>query len=143
MSITMLNPYLNFNGDAKQAIALYESALGAKTEDLMRFGDVPDMTPNPAHRDRIMHAKLRLDQGIVMISDTMPDQPITARDGAQVQVCLHFSDTDDMARKFDALAAGGGKVDHALHDTFWGARYGQLTDRFGVQWLFHFHRQQT
>jgi hypothetical protein len=47
MSIKQLNPYLNFNGTAEKAIRRYESALGAKTEGLMRFGDIPGTTVAP------------------------------------------------------------------------------------------------
>ena len=69
-----------------------------------------------------------------MLSDTMPDMPVTTK--GNVQIALHFTDVTDMAKKFDALAAGG-TVTMALQDTFWGARFGMLTDAFGVQWMFN------
>ena len=133
MAIKQLNPYLQFNGTAAQAIQLYESALGAKTEALMRFADAPGMD-KPEHRDRIMHSMLRVGPGIIMVSDTMPGQPSTS--GGNIDVCLDFDDVDDMASKFNALAAGGA-VTTPLQDTFWGARFGTLTDAYGVKWMFN------
>ena len=59
MSITNLNPYLNFNGDADKAIKLYEKALGAKAENVMRWGDMPQGEGGqvkPEHKNRVMHA---------------------------------------------------------------------------------------
>lgn len=131
MTIQKLNPYLNFNGNAAEAIALYERALGAKTEQIMRFGDMPDM---PARqKDSVLHAALRLGEATLMVSDTMPEQPVTQ--GSASHVCLHFADARDMQKKFDALAVGG-KVSHPIHDAFFGAKFGTLTDAFGVHWMF-------
>lgn len=135
MAITQLNPYLSFDGTADKAIQLYERALGATVEGgIMRFGDVPGMECGPTDRDRVMHAMLRIGGGIVMVSDAMPDQSL-AKEG-NVEVCLQLDDPADLDRRFDALAAGG-KVKMAPHDAFWGARFGALTDAFGVSWLFN------
>jgi PhnB protein len=134
MAIKNLNPYLNFDGDAARAVKLYESALGAKVETLSRFGDVPDMG-SPENKDRVMHAVLRLgEQGQIMLSDTMPGMPFVK--GTNAYIALHFDDVGDMEKKFNALAEGG-KVGMPLNDTFWGARFGMLTDAFGVNWMFN------
>ena len=134
MSIKQLNPYLNFNGTAAKAIQLYESALGGKTEGLMRFGDVPGMTVASEHQTRVMHALLRIGEGVIMISDTQPGMPVATE--GNVHVCLDFDDVADMTTKFEALAVNG-KVTLPLHDTFWGAKFGMLTDAFGVRWMFN------
>src|SRR5262245_21702426 len=134
MSIKNLNPYLGFDGTSAKAIALYEKALGAKTENVMRFGDVPNQPCAPADRDRIMHARLRIGDAILMLSDSPPGSPVSA--DSNVHVALHFDDPVDMARKFEALAAGG-KITMPLQDTFWGAKFGMLTDAFGIHWMFN------
>jgi PhnB protein len=134
MAIKKLNPYLNFDGTAEQAIKLYEKALGAKTETVMRFGDMPDAKSSPEHKNRVMHALLHLDAGVIMISDTMPGQPAPA--GGNVHVTLDFDDPVDMGRRFEALSTGG-KITMPLNDTFWGARFGMLTDAYGINWMFN------
>jgi PhnB protein len=137
MSIESLNPYIILNGTAAQAIGLYEQALGARTVDRMRFGDAPPdmkMKSNPALADRIMHASLSIGKAVVMLSDTLPEQPITQ--GDHVQIALHFDDPADMVKKFDALSAGG-KVTSPITEAFWGAQFGTLVDRFGVPWMFN------
>jgi PhnB protein len=134
MGITQLNPYLNFNGTAGQAIDLYERALGAKTEHLSRFGEAPGMNPSPEEKDRVMHASLKVGTGVIMISDTMPGQP--SAEGSNNYVCLNFDEPQDMTTKFNALAEGG-TVLQPLVDTFWGAKFGMLTDKFGIRWMFN------
>jgi PhnB protein len=136
MPINKLNPYLNFNGNAEQAIKLYETALGAKTEAIMRFGDVADIKAAPADKNRVMHALLHIGAGVVMISDTMPNAPASASENGNTHVALHFDDANEMARRFEALSAGG-KITFPLHDTFWGAKFGMLRDAFGIQWMFN------
>jgi len=134
MAIKQLNPYLNFNGTAAQAIKLYESALGAKADNVMRFGDTPGMDAGPEAKDRILHARLHIGGGVLMVSDTPPNRPATL--GGNLHVTLDFDDPADLQRKFDALAAGG-TVTMAVTDTFWGAKFGMLTDAFGINWMFN------
>ncbi len=134
MPIQKLNPYLIFNGNAEKAIQLYEKALGARTEGLSRFGDVPGSRTPPEHRNRVVHAELHLGEDVVMVSDSMPEKPVPTE--GNVHVCLDFDDALDMTRRFEALADGG-KVTMPLQDMFWGARFGMLTDAFGVNWMFN------
>jgi PhnB protein len=134
MSIKQLNPYLMFNGTAEKAIALYEGALGAKTDGLQRVGDVPGSDPASPAKDRVIHAQLSIGDCVLMVSDSMPDNPVPL--GGNVHVCLDFDDAAEMAKKFEALGAGG-KVTMPLQDTFWGATFGTLTDAFGIQWMFN------
>jgi PhnB protein len=135
MAIKQINPYLNFNGTADKAVQLYQSALGAKVENIMRFGDAAGNMPvAPADKNRVMHAVLNLGAGVIMLSDTMPNQPVGA-DG-NVHITLDFDDVEEMTRKFDALAAGG-NVTMPLQNAFWGARFGMLTDAFGIRWMFN------
>jgi PhnB protein len=135
MAITGLNPYLNFDGSADQAIALYERALGATTEMIMRFGDTQGMDVPAEHRNRVMHATLNVAGHRIMISDGPPGHSVTS--STAVHVALHFdSDLDEVNRRFDALAEGG-EVTMPLTDTFWGARFGTLTDAFGIRWMFN------
>ena len=134
MAIKSLNPYLNFAGAAAQAIKLYEIALGAKVEQLSRYGDTPGMDIAPEHKQRVMHALLRLGEGTLMISDAPPGMPVPNQSNAHV--ALHFDDVQELTRKFEALAADG-QVTMPLQDTFWGAKFGMLTDAYGIRWMFN------
>ena len=135
MAIKQINPYLNFNGTADQAIQLYQSALGAKVQNMMRFGDAANGMPvAPADTNRVMHAVLDLGPSVIMMSDTMSNAPVGA--GSNVHITLDFDNVEEMTKKFDALAAGG-KVTMPLSDTFWGARFGMLTDAHGIHWMFN------
>ncbi|HEX2658875.1 MAG TPA: VOC family protein [Polyangia bacterium] len=138
MPVTQINPYLNFGGTATKAIALYEKALGAKVENLQRFGDVPGMEVPPEAKDRVMHASLRIGGSVVMLSDGPPGKSVPSE--SNIWISLNYDEPQQMAAQFDALAAGG-QVVMALQDTFWGAKFGMLTDAFHINWMFNCHNK--
>lgn len=124
MAIKQLNPYLVFGGTGREAIAHYEKALGAKAE----------VMPNPEDASRVMHARLQIGAGVVMLSDDRPGS--TPKQGDSTHVMLDFDDEADLRARFEALSVGG-KVVMAPEATFWGAIYGQLVDKFGIHWMFN------
>lgn len=139
MSIKNVNPYLNFDGTAAKAIELYEKVFGVKVENRSTFGEIPGGDVPPEHAGRIMHARFHLGAGLVMISDSRPGHAVAKE--SNIEVALDFEDEADMKRKFDALAAGG-KVTMPVHDTFWGAKFGMLTDAYGIRWMFNCEKQR-
>ena len=134
MTINAINPYICLNGKSEQAIQLYQTALGARTEQLMRFADTPCANGKPADKDLITHACLSIGPSRLMLSDSQPDQPVTT--GENVQIAIEFTDPAEMSKAFDALSSGG-NVLLAICDAFWGAKFGMLTDAFGIRWLFN------
>lgn len=134
MALTTVNAYLNFDGNATDAIALYERALGAKVTFLQRFREIPGASFEGDIGNRVMHATLTFGAGTVMISDAMPGSPVTR--GTNTQVALQYDGTDEVEAHFAALAEGG-TVTMPLEDTFWGARFGSLVDRYGISWMFN------
>ncbi len=132
MAIRSLSPYVNFAGTAARAIALYERVLGAVKVSVTRAGDVPGMKVPASGKDRILHAVLALGGAQLMLSDASGAVPA----GGNVHVSLDFSDPQEMSEKFAALAEGG-SVTVPLQETFWGAKFGMVTDPFGVRWMLN------
>ena len=132
MPIKSLNAYINFNGTAAKAIALYERVLGARTLSVSRAGDTPGVDVPADQRDRIVHGVLLLGGTQLMVSDAASN----LQTGGNVHVSIDFTDVTDMTEKFTALAEGGA-VTVPLQDTFWGAKFGMLIDPFGVRWMFN------
>ncbi len=130
-----VQPYLFFNGRCEEAIEFYRRALGAKVEMLMRNKESPEPAPPgmlpPGSGDKVMHATLRIGDGVIMASDgTCSGKP----EFAGFSLSLAAKDAADADRLFGALADGG-KVQMPLGKTFWSARFGMVTDRFGVGWM--------
>ena len=129
-------PYLMFNGNAADAIQFYTQALGAQTHMLQRFADAPGAGA-PEDADRVMHATIQVGESVLMFSDSSGKQPVNM--GNNVHLSLNFSDEVGIQKAFDALSDGA-TVTMPLQDTFWGARFGMLTDKFGVCWMFNWDK---
>src|ERR1043165_2381863 len=96
--ISNLSPYINFNGTAAQAIALYERVLDATALTVARAGDVPGMNAPPEQKDHVLHGALRIGSSHLMVSDSAAGSPASNR--GNVQVSLHFDDLDEMTSRF-------------------------------------------
>jgi PhnB protein len=136
MPIKSLNPYIVLNGDADAAIKHYEKALDAKVEGLQRFGDVEGTPADSPYKNRVIHALLRVGGGVIMLSDSMVEQPVTVETNGTTNIVLEIDTPEELSRRFDALSAGG-KITMAVQDTFWGAKFGTLVDKFGIQWMLN------
>ena len=132
MSVKKLNPYIHFNGTAEKAIKLYEKALGAKTESILRYGEAPGMKVPDEQKNRIMHSVLKVGGHELMVSDGEPNRPVP--EGGNTDVSLEFEKPDELQKAFDALAQGG-KVTLPVQDMFWGGKLGMLSDPYGVHWI--------
>jgi len=133
MPVTQLNPYIHFNGNAIDAIKLYEQVLGAKVARSMTYGEMPGNTPRPENESRIMHCELTLGTCTLMISDAPAEHQGII--GSNVEVSLTYDSEAEMVKAFDGLAKEG-KVVFPLHDAFWGGKFGMLVDRYGIHWMF-------
>ena len=129
------NPYLEFNGQCEAAFKFYEGCLGGKIVALIPYSDTPHAEYVAAdQRSRIMHARLVRDSQVLMGSDTPPGQPYEGVKGCSVAIQV---DTPvEAERVFKALAENGTIV-MPLQQTFWAARFGMLTDQFGVPWMIN------
>lgn len=129
-----INPYLVTNGNGQEAVKFYEHALDAKVEMLQTFGNMPENPeyPIPAEaKDRVLHAHLKVGNTDLMISDTFPGQPYEM--GSQVTIAIHINDAEK-AKEVFAKLQDGGQVVMPLQETFWSPLYGQVKDKFGVEW---------
>lgn len=135
-----LTAYLNFDGNCREAMEFYRQALGGELQ-VMRFGDGEgkfEIAPGTA--DRVLHAHLANGAFVLMASDTMPGMPFTV--GNSVWLMLPCDDDGEVERLFGALSAGGREI-MAPHDSFWGARFAMLTDRFGMNWMLSHEKAEV
>ena len=128
--MAVLNPYLTFDGNARDAMETYHQIFGG-TLDVNTFGDFGATGEDGPPADGIMHAQLKTDDGFtLMCSDAAPGQPADPNGW----ISLSGDEGDTLRRYFEALSDGG-KVIMPLERQMWGDEYGQCVDRFGVNWM--------
>jgi PhnB protein len=128
-----INTYLSFDGTAAEAMRHYEKVLGAKLDNLMRVGDMPDAARMPgASPDRVLHAQLSFaDGGVLMASDRMGGGAHEGMKG--FSVALTYESPEEAKRVFNALAENG-MVLLPFQPSFFAKTFGMLIDRFGTPW---------
>ncbi len=125
-----LNPYINFGGDAKQAMEHYQRVFGGelKLNTFAEFGqkDAP-------FADKIMHAQLETKNGFTLMgSDTPPGMPRTV--GDSISISLSGENGDELRSYWTKLADGGAVV-MKLEKQMWGDEFGMCKDKFGIGWM--------
>lgn len=128
-----VTPYLNFNGDAEAAFTFYVDAIGGKIDFLQRFGDAPE--DMGADKNKILHLTATINGSTLMASDCPPGVSVSF--GNNLTLSLNMGSAAELDEKFAKLAEGG-TITMPVQDTFWGARFGMLVDKFGISWMFNF-----
>jgi len=128
-------PYLFFSGTCEEALNFYKKILGGEIEGLSRWKEMPADADGPAvtpeTADRVMHAAFKSGAVNFMASDATPGKQYG--EGA-ISLSLEADDVAEAQRVFDGLAQGG-TVEMPLQDMFWGAKFGMLTDKYGIDWM--------
>ncbi len=119
-------------GTCKAAMKFYQECLGGELT-MQTFGESGQEVPED-YRQKIMHSELKVDNIHLMASDVMPGQSVNQ--GDNIVLSIQLTDVKEQETIFNKLAAGG-TVTMPLQDTFWGARFGMLVDKFGIHWMLN------
>jgi len=134
--MTKLSPFLRFN-DAKcrEAMNFYKKCLGGELEFMTAKG-TPMEKDMPDKLDLIMHSTLKKGDWVLIGSDMMRDKAII---GDNVGVSLECESDKEIKTIFAKLSEGG-EVFVPLDEAFWGATFGLVTDKYGVEWMLNYHK---
>ena len=125
-----LHTYINFGGKCAEAFRYYEHHLGGKIGMMMKFGEAPDQTGiSPDMKDAILHADLAIGGTRLMGADIPHAEPMGS---ASLAISM---DTDAEAERAYAALSDGGQVLMPMAETFFATRFGQVRDKFGVNWM--------
>jgi PhnB protein len=145
-----INPYLNFNGKTVEAFNFYKSVFGGEFATVMRFRDIPQsegcngMTVPENELDKIMHIALPIGKGnVLMATDGLESMAMGQKftQGNNFSISVSADSREEADRLFNGLSEGG-KVEMPLADAFWGAYFGMLQDKFGIDWMIS-HDQRS
>jgi PhnB protein len=129
--------YLTFNGQCTDAINFYKDNMNGNLEMLQTFAE-SGQPVDDQYKEHVMHAVLDLDGFKIMFSDTAGKGDVTF--GDNFSIALNFKSDAEIEKAFAAMSAGG-NITMPLQDTFWGAKFGMCTDKFGVNWMFNYDKE--
>jgi PhnB protein len=135
--MAQIDSYLTFSGNCREAMTFYKECLGGKLV-FQTVGDAPLSEKMPKKmKDCILQATLKKGALILMSSDMVPESGLVK--GNSVSLFLNCNSVEEIKTFYKKLSKGG-KADHPLEETFWGALFGDLTDKFGNHWLLNYKR---
>jgi PhnB protein len=127
-----VNAYLSFNGQCEEAFQFYAKVCNGSIEAMLKYESAPpDMPITQESKNKIMHARVKLGDTIVMGSDAPPQFYKTP---GGLSVCLSVETAAEAQRIFKAFSEGG-SVHMAMEETFFAEQFGVCADRFGTPWM--------
>jgi PhnB protein len=138
-----LSVYFSFNGNCKEALEFYKSCLGGEIEFMQTYESNKEISADIPKEwyEKILHASFRSGNIFFMASDVMPSgngpcSETIVYEGSPISLSLNFATEKEEIEIFNKFAEGG-TITMPLQDTFWNAKFGMLTDKFGIKWMFN------
>lgn len=135
--ITKSNVYIHFKDNCQEAMSYYQECLGGELS-MMKVGDSPMAEHMPGMEDMVMHSQITMGDWAIMASDWCA--PTQYNPGNNFSVMVECASEDAQTELYDKLSKGG-TASMPLSDTFWGARFGMLKDRFGIDWIVNYTKK--
>jgi len=125
-----LNPYITFDGSAREAMEFYQAALGGEL-DVNTFGEYGDPGPDS---DKVMHANLETPDGFTLMASDTPPGVESSTGSSSMTVSLSGDDAEKLRGYWEKLTEGA-EIAMPLEQQIWGDVFGQFTDRYGIRWM--------
>lgn len=131
----MIQVYLNFGGNAREALRYYQQAFEAKDPYIMSFADMPEADRQgaaPGMEHMVIYGALMTYAGELQMSDDVPGRhpkPTSAH-----WISVTHADADALRRTFGFLARDG-EVIMPPEPSFFSPLYGQVKDKYGFHWM--------
>jgi PhnB protein len=142
-TVASTSTYLNFPGNTEEAFNFYKSVFGTefRGNGIQRFGDIPQQPGYPPVADNvkkmILHVELPITGGhILMGTDAPKEMGFTLTSGNNMHICVEPETRQETKKLFEALSKDG-NITMPLEDMFFGAYFGSLTDKYGINWMFN------
>ena len=138
--MTQLSPYVNFNGQCRQAMSFYKECLGGELH-IQTVGGSPIEAQCPAAmKDQVLHSTL-INKGIFLMGSDM-QAPGAFIQGNNMAISVNCSSEEEIRSFYSNLSEGGYIIDE-LRLQFWGGLFGVVTDKFGIRWMFNYEPKQV
>jgi PhnB protein len=138
--MALINPHINFNGNAEEAFTFYRSVFGGAFTKIIRFKDIasPEMPIAEKEENKIMHIALPIGKSNVLMANDVPE--ILGKVNEQEnrsKISISTESKEEADQLFNGLSAGGA-VEMPIADSPWGTYFGMFRDKYGIEWMVEF-----
>jgi PhnB protein len=137
--MALINPHINFNGNAEEAFTFYKSVFGGEFAQIIRFKDIssPEYPVAENEANKIMHISLPIGKNILMANDVPESMGQVNENENRSKISISAESREEADKLFNGLSEGG-KVEMPIEDSPWGSYFGMFRDKFGIEWMVDF-----
>jgi PhnB protein len=137
--MALINPHINFNGNAEEAFNFYKSVFGAEFARIVRFKDMAsaEFTVPDDEANKIMHIALPIGKNVLMGNDVPSFMGKVNEQENRSKISVSAETREEADKVFNGLSAGG-TVEMPMADSPWGSYFGMFRDKYGIEWMVDF-----
>lgn len=138
--MALINPHINFNGNAEEAFNFYKSVFGGEFATIVRLKDIssPEHPVAEEEADKIMHIALPIGHNILMGNDVPASMGRVDENENRSKISINTESREEADKIFSGLSAGG-TIEVPIDDSPWGSYFGMFRDKFGIEWMVDFN----
>lgn len=142
--MALINPYINFNGNAEEAFNFYKSVFGGEFATIIRFKDMPN-SENPISENeanKIMHIALPIGKNILMANDVPEFMGRVNENENRSKISISTESKEEADKIFSGLSVDG-NIEMPIAESPWGSYFGMFRDKYGIEWMVDFDPKHT
>ncbi len=141
--MALINPHINFNGNAEEAFTFYKSVFGGEFTRIIRFKDIsgPEFSVAEKEENKIMHIALPIGKNNMLIANDVPEFMGRVNENEnRSKISISAESKEEADKLFNGLSAGG-TIEVPITDSPWGSYFGMFRDKYGIEWIVEFDPQ--
>ena len=138
--MALINPHINFNGNAEEAFTFYKSVFGGEFTKIVRFKDLAGggFEVSEKEENKVMHIALRIGNGSVLMGNDVPEiLGKTNENENRSKIVISAESKEEADKLFNGLSVGG-QIEGPIGDSPWGSYFGCFRDKYGIEWMVDF-----
>ena len=142
--MAIINPHINFNGNAEEAFQFYKSVFGGDFSTIIRFKDLSsdDFQVSEKEAEKVMHIALPIGENTLMGNDVPEFMGRVNENENRSKISISAKSREEADHLFQGLSVGG-SVEVPMNDSPWGSYFGMFRDKFGIEWMVNFELEKN
>ncbi len=137
--MALINPHINFNGNAEEAFTFYKSVFGGEFAKIMRFKElaIAEFPVSDNEANKIMHIALPIGKNMLMANDVPEFMGKTNEHENRSKISISAESREEADKLFNGLSEGG-HIEVPIANSPWGSYFGMFRDKYGIEWMVDF-----